>query len=73
MSSLTEHRSDPGEHGSAPTRPGTAAGPPEATATRLEQGLARELRASALLLGLSFGLTAVVVVSAQAAAALLGA
>ena len=41
-------------------------------AARPEQGLARELRASALLLGLSFGLTAVVVVSAQAAAALLG-
>jgi len=42
------------------------------SATRQEQGLARELRASALLLGMSFGLTAVVVVSAQAAAALLG-
>lgn len=39
---------------------------------RPQQGLARELRASALLLGLSFGLTAVVVTTAQAAAALLG-
>lgn len=39
---------------------------------RPQQGLASELRASALLLGMSFGLTAVVVVSAQAAAALLG-
>ncbi len=39
---------------------------------RPQQGLGGELRASALLLGLSFGLTAVVVTTAQAAAALLG-
>ncbi len=39
---------------------------------RTEQGLGSELRASALLLGLSFGLTAVVVTAAQAAASLLG-
>jgi len=37
-----------------------------------EQSLARELRSSALLLGLSFGLTAVVVTAAQVASALLG-
>jgi hypothetical protein len=41
--------------------------------TRTEPSLARELRSSALLLGLSFGLTAVVVATAQVAAALLGA
>jgi hypothetical protein len=40
---------------------------------RPEPSLSRELRASALLLGLSLGLTAVVVASAQVAAALLGA
>jgi hypothetical protein len=45
----------------------------EDAASRREQSLARELRSSALLLGLSFGLTAVVVTTAQAAAALLGA
>ena len=39
---------------------------------RADQGLARELRSSALLLGLSFAVTAVVVTAAQAAAALLG-
>jgi hypothetical protein len=44
----------------------------EDSATRREQSLARELRASALLLGLSFGLTAIVVTTAQAAASLLG-
>ena len=37
-----------------------------------EPSLGRELRGSALLLGMSFGLTAVVVVTAQAAASLLG-
>ncbi len=36
-----------------------------------EQSLARELRGSALLLGMSFGVTAVVVTVAQAAASLL--
>ena len=39
---------------------------------RAQPGLASELRSSALLLGLSFGLTAVVVTTAQAAASLLG-
>lgn len=38
----------------------------------LDQGLGRELGSSALLLGLSFAVTAVVVTSAQAVAALLG-
>ncbi|MCU1692005.1 MAG: hypothetical protein JWM64_1096 [Frankiales bacterium] len=42
------------------------------TAHREEPGLGSELRSSALLLGLSFGLTAVVVTAAQAAASLLG-
>ncbi|MCW2777011.1 MAG: hypothetical protein JWN17_736 [Frankiales bacterium] len=42
------------------------------TDSRAEQGLARELRSSALLLGLSFGVTAVVVTTAQLAASLLG-
>ena len=67
MSSLTEHRSESPQHRSAPSRPRT-----DRATRRQEQGLARELRASAVLLGLSFGVTAVVVVSAQAAAALLG-
>lgn len=66
MSNLTEHRSEPTPR-RARTRP--AAG---RAGSGQEQGLARELGASAVLLGLSFGLTAVVVVSAQAAAALLG-
>ena len=39
---------------------------------RPDPGLARELGSSALLLGLSFAVTAVVVTAAQAAAALLG-
>lgn len=39
--------------------------------TAPEPTLARELRGSALLLGMSFGVTAVVVMAAQAAAALL--
>ena len=67
MSSLTQHRSGVTQRRAA--RPRHRA---ESATTRQEQGLARELRASAVLLGLSFGLTAVVVVSAQAAAALLG-
>jgi hypothetical protein len=40
-------------------------------AARTQDSLGRELRASALLLGLSFAFTAVVVTAAQAAAALL--
>ena len=67
MSSLTEHRSDPAHRRTALRRSRA-----DRATAREEQGLARELRASAVLLGLSFGLTAVVVVSAQAVAALLG-
>ena len=66
MSSSAEDRADGTRPEPAPTRFRRKA------EARQEQGLARELRASALLLGLSFGTTAVVVVSAQAAAALLG-